>query len=150
MKHTADQKCPMSDGVLLNYDLYQPDDGAAHPVVLMRTPYTKESLVKEGIYANVERYTDHGMNVMVMECRGTGLSEGVLRVNAESEYQDGYDSVEWIAAQPWCDGNVGMFGLSYFGFTQLAAASRAGGAQGHLPVHDPGHGTVRHPDHSDI
>ena len=125
MKHLIDQKCPMRDGVLLNFDLYQPDDDAAHPVVLMRTPYTKEAVQNEGIYTNFSRYTDHGISVMIMECRGTGLSEGLFKVNAESEYQDGYDSVEWIASQPWCDGHVGMFGLSYFGFTQLAAASRA-------------------------
>ena len=48
----------------------------------MRTPYTKTSLLDERIYANVRRYTDHGYNVMVSECRGTGASEGVLNANA--------------------------------------------------------------------
>lgn len=62
---------------------------------------------------------------MVQECRGTGRSGGVLDANAFNEYQDGVDTVNWVAEQSWCDGNVGMFGLSYFGFTQLAAASCA-------------------------
>lgn len=125
MRHLTDEKLPLRDGTLLNYDLYQPDREGAYPAILMRTPYTKESLTREGIYASVERYTLHGYHVIVVECRGTGLSEGILNANAESEYEDGYDTVEWIAAQPWCDGSVGMFGLSYFGFTQLAAASLA-------------------------
>lgn len=116
---------PMRDGVLLNYDLYLPDQEEACPVILMRTPYTKESLTKENIYAHMARYTLHGYAVIVVECRGTGLSEGVLSANALNEYDDGYDTVEWIARQPWCDGKVGMFGLSFFGFTQLAAASLA-------------------------
>ena len=67
MKHLIDQKCPMRDGVLLNFDLYQPDDDAAHPVVLMRTPYTKEAVQNEGIYTNFSRYTDHGISVMIRE-----------------------------------------------------------------------------------
>ncbi len=113
------------DGVLQNLDHYRPDGEGAYPAILMRTPYTKASLAHERIYANVRRYTDHGYHVIVAECRGTGGSEGVLNANAASEYDDGVDTVAWLAAQPWCDGNVGMYGLSYFGFTQLAAASQA-------------------------
>lgn len=125
MKHTEDAKMPMRDGTQLSYDLYQPDMTDAYPTILMRTPYTKASLNREGIYANYRRYVDHGYNVVVVDCRGTGESEGILNANAVSEYDDGYDTVEWIAQQPWCDGSVGMMGLSYFGFTQLAAASTA-------------------------
>lgn len=123
MRYTENAKLPLRDGTQLNYDLYQPDRESAYPTILMRTPYTKTSLLDERIYANVRRYTDHGYIVMVSECRGTGASEGVLNANAAAEYDDGVDTIAWIAAQPWCDGNVGMFGLSYFGFTQLAAAS---------------------------
>lgn len=125
MRYTENAKLPLRDGTLLNFDLYQPEIEGAYPTILMRTPYTKASLMQERIYANVRRYTDHGYNVMVSECRGTGDSEGVLDANAEAEYDDGVDTVAWISEQPWCDGNVGMFGLSYFGFTQLAAASEA-------------------------
>lgn len=114
MRHTENSKMPLRDGVLQNFDLYQPDGDGATPVILMRTPYTKASLTQERIYANVRRYTDHGYSVMVAECRGTGGSEGLLNANAANEYDDGVDTVNWIAAQqPWCDGRVGMFGLSF-------------------------------------
>lgn len=125
MKYSENQKMPMRDGILLNYDLYQPDIAGLYPGILMRTPYTKVSLTREGIYSNFRRFVDHGYNVIVVECRGTGESEGILNANAVSEYDDGYDTVEWIGAQAWCDGSVGMMGLSYFGFTQIAAAVTA-------------------------
>lgn len=82
MRYTENAKLPLRDGTQLNYDLYQPDGESAYPTILMRTPYTKTSLLDERIYANVRRYTDHGYNVMVSECRGTGASEGVLNANA--------------------------------------------------------------------
>lgn len=125
MRCIENAKMPFRDGVLQNFDHYQPDGDGAYPVILMRTPYTKASLMRERIYANVNRYTDHGYHVIVAECRGTGGSDGVLNANAANEHDDGVDTVAWLAAQPWCDGNVGMFGLSYFGFTQLAVASEA-------------------------
>ena len=125
MRYTENAKLPLRDGALMNYDLYLPDAPQPCPVILMRTPYTKYTLKNERIYANVRRYTDHGYAVMVSECRGTGLSEGTLCPNAVQEYDDGYDTVMWVSRQEWCDGRVGMFGLSYFGFTQLAAASLA-------------------------
>lgn len=125
MRCIENAKMPFRDGVLQNFDHYRPDGEGAYPAILMRTPYTKASLMHERIYANVHRYTDHGYHVIVAECRGTGGSQGVLSANAATEYDDGVDTVAWLAAQPWCDGNVGMFGLSYFGFTQLAVASEA-------------------------
>ncbi len=125
MKSVYDQKMPMRDGALMNYDLYQPDGDGRYPAILMRTPYTKASLTMERIYSNYRRYADHGYCVVVSECRGTGKSQGVLDLTKHDEYNDGYDTVEWIAAQAWCTGQVGMIGLSFFGFTQLAAASQA-------------------------
>jgi putative CocE/NonD family hydrolase len=125
MRAVYDQMMPMRDGALMNYDLYQPDNNGRYPAILMRTPYTKSSLTMERIYSNFRRYVDHGYCVIVSECRGTGKSEGVLDLTRHNEYEDGYDTVEWIASQPWCTGQVGMTGLSFFGFTQLAAASLA-------------------------
>lgn len=49
MKHHADMKCPLRDGTLLNFDLFQPDEDGAHPVILMRTPYTKACFMQEKI-----------------------------------------------------------------------------------------------------
>lgn len=125
MKHLTDLMCPMRDGIQLNFELNRPDNDDPCPVILMRTPYSVTSLTNERIYAQPERFVEAGYCVVVQECRGTGKSGGILCANAVNEYDDGVDTVNWIAAQPWCDGRVGMFGLSYFGFTQLAAASMA-------------------------
>ena len=113
----------MRDGIELSLDLYTPDDRGTYPVILIRTPYTKDSLKRERIYGHYQRFTDRGYAIAVQDCRGTGESDGIFCANAPQEYEDGYDTVEWIAKQNWCNGNVGMMGLSYFCFTQLAAAS---------------------------
>lgn len=123
MRIHSREACPMRDGTALHFDLYRPDSGGACPAIVMRTPYGRDKIHKERIYQNIALLTDAGYSVVVMDLRGTGDSEGTFRVNTENEYEDGYDAVEWVAAQPWCNGKVGMFGLSYFGFTQLAAAS---------------------------
>ena len=59
---------------------------------------------------------------MIANVRGTGGSGGEFRFFDAQERRDMYDLVEWVAAQPWCDGNVGMIGISYFAMTQLEAA----------------------------
>jgi putative CocE/NonD family hydrolase len=115
-------KVPMRDGVKLSMNVYRPEGDEPCPTILLRTPYVKERIGVEGLYANYQELADAGYNVAFQDARGTGLSEGVLLSNGGNEVDDGYDSIEWIAAQPWCDGHVGMFGLSYFGFDQLAAA----------------------------
>jgi putative CocE/NonD family hydrolase len=66
-----------------------------------------------------------GYGVASQDVRGTGLSSGKIGFNGNKEHEDGYDAVEWLASQPFCDGNVGMFGLSYPGFVQTAAAAFA-------------------------
>ena len=113
---------PMRDGTLLRCNLYRPDGDRPYPAILLRTPYGKEKY--DGIYANYEEMALSGYNMIFQDVRGTGDSDGYLEANGGSEAQDGFDTVEWIAAQPWCDGNVGMQGLSYFGFTQMAAAGQ--------------------------
>ena len=91
----------------------------------MRTPYNKEGIVQEPLYAHYPDFVKAGYIIAVQDCRGTCASEGEMNLNGGNEQEDGYDSVEFLASQPFCDGNVGMFGLSYFGFTQLAAAADA-------------------------
>ena len=113
---------PMRDGVKLACNVYRPDDDKAYPAILLRTPYIKENIDNELVYANYRQMAMAGYNMIFQDVRGTGASEGVLDPTGAMEGEDGYDSIEWIAAQPWCDGNVGMQGLSYFGFTQMAAA----------------------------
>ncbi len=112
----------MRDGAVLYADVYRPDDGRRHPAVLTRLPYNKsvEFPTCAG-YLNPLLYARAGYAVVVQDVRGTGSSEGTASF-WQQEVQDGYDSVEAIAGQPWCDGNIGMFGYSYFGYTQWAAA----------------------------
>ena len=111
------------DHIALACDLYRPDDDVRYPAVLMRTPYLKEAFANEWLYSGYRELALAGYNVVIQDVRGVGDSEGVLLSNGGNELADGYDAVEWVAAQDWCDGSVGMYGLSYFGYTQMAAAA---------------------------
>lgn len=113
---------PMRDQTILYADLYMPATNGIFPVVIMRTPYNKDNFDQEWLYSNPEAWLKEGYCLLIQDTRGCCRSEGILRSTGESEVADGYDTVEWAAAQPWCDGNVGMYGLSYFGWTQYAAA----------------------------
>jgi putative CocE/NonD family hydrolase len=111
----------MRDGVRLSTDLYRRASGEALPVLLLRTPYGKQDvfLVKSTLFdpiAAVER----GFAVVVQDCRGTGVSEGELDT-VFPERSDGHDTIDWIAASSWCDGNVGIYGASFMGITALQA-----------------------------
>ena len=106
----VDVKVPMRDGVKLSADLYLPvgADGTGYPTVLLRTPYDNnaESNVKDGLY-----FAMRGYAVVVQDTRGRYDSEGEW-FPARNEARDGYDTIEWIAKQPWSDGKVGMVGSS--------------------------------------
>ncbi len=113
---------PMRDGVKLAATLVLPEDDQSHPAILMRTPYGRKgtrdymALAREG-YAFVSQ-----------DMRGRFDSEGedLAFVNdAWGELQDGYDTVEWIAAQDWCDGRVGTIGASALGIAQNMLAGAA-------------------------
>lgn len=112
----------MRDGVKLACDIRLPDSGEPVPAILLRTPYLKDRIPKDDLYANYEELTNAGYAVVNQDCRGTGKSEGFLDATGASEINDGYDTIEWVAGQDWCNGKVGMHGLSYFGFDQMAAA----------------------------
>ena len=118
----------MRDGVRLATDLYFPE-GAPQPlpVVLIRTPYNKKLLRPErasGYYRwkggdiRVRLFAGQGYVVAVQDLRGRYESEGVWRVGS-SERDDGSDTLDWIAAQPWSSGKVGTYGCSYLGEDQL-------------------------------
>ncbi|MGY1813574.1 CocE/NonD family hydrolase [Blastococcus sp. SYSU D00820] len=113
---------PMRDGVLLAADLYRAGAGA-HPVVLVRLPYDKD-----GAYCFlpvIARYvTARGYTVVVQDVRGKFRSGGATEFGCH-EVDDGADTIAWIAEQPWCSGDVVMWGDSYYGMTQLAAAAAA-------------------------
>ncbi|MBM4186694.1 MAG: CocE/NonD family hydrolase [Gemmatimonadetes bacterium] len=106
----------MRDGVILRADLYRPDARRRFPALLQRTPYSKNP----GSDDRFRRLAARGYLVAVQDTRGRYLSDGVARPHDEGE--DGFDTVEWLAALPWVDGQVGMFGGSYSATTQLLAA----------------------------
>jgi predicted acyl esterase len=118
-----DVRIPMADGPELAATLYLPDASDPQPCLLEALPYRKDDLTAS--YAEgYERLRDrHGYAVCRVDLRGTGSSSG----DATDEYptQEQRDLVEviaWLAAQPWCDGQVGMCGTSYSGFNSLQLA----------------------------
>ena len=112
----------MRDGTLLYADVWRPDRPGKYPAVLTRTPYNKNLMFPTGAgYLNPQRMARAGYGVVIQDVRGTGDSEGHAFL-WKQEVEDGYDAVEGVADLPWCDGNVGMYGFSYFGYTQWAAA----------------------------
>jgi putative CocE/NonD family hydrolase len=122
-------RIPMRDGVRLAADLYVPDDGAEgpFPVVMEYIPYRKDEVPPgRRFYSYLPQ---HGYVVARVDIRGTGASEGTaVDEYVLQEQLDGYDSIEWLAAQEVCDGNVNMMGISYGGFTSLQVAT-------HQPPH---------------
>jgi putative CocE/NonD family hydrolase len=126
----ADVSChleyaPMRDGVLLATEVYLPTSTGTYPVIMQRTPYNRNgapvdtSCVDGGSMA----MASHGYAVLNQDVRGIYRSQGTFDP-MEQEVNDGYDAVEWAAAQPWSNGKVGMFSGSYVGLTQWQAADR--------------------------
>ncbi len=108
---------PMRDDVKLSTDLFLPDGKGPFPVVLVRTPYKKEMTEVQAKY-----FARRGYAAAVQDCRGRFGSEGVWEPFV-NEPEDGYDTIEWLAKQPWSSGKVGMIGASYLGWVQWWAAS---------------------------
>ena len=106
----------MRDGVKLIADIYQPDTDAKFPVLLERTPYNRA-----GGAESAAAMAAHGYVVIIQDTRGRFDSQGEF-YPFRYESQDGYDTVEWAAKLPYADGEVGMFGGSYVGATQMLAA----------------------------
>jgi putative CocE/NonD family hydrolase len=111
----------MRDGQVLYADVYLPDEDAAVPALLTRTPYDVRRSVIAMAAIDLERATAAGFAVVVQDVRGRGRSEGVF-LPFVGEGEDTYDSVEWTAAQSWCSGEVGMTGRSYPAAVQLFGA----------------------------
>ena len=120
MRRLFDLGYPMRDGVRLSVDAYLPDDPAPAPAVLVRTPYDN---TRGDFVTWARRFADHGYAFVIQDTRGRGDSDGVFTPWLD-DFDDGYDSVEWVAAQPWCDGRVGMLGGSYMAWVQWTAAAR--------------------------
>ena len=126
----------MRDGVLLTTDVYTPARPGRYPVILQRTPYGLR--LGHGCFAQLSGgmafWAEHGYVGVTQDSRGTFRSQGTF-TPIHQEQNDGYDAVEWTAAQPWSDGRVAMAGTSYFGVTQWQAALTA---PPHLAAFAPG------------
>jgi len=109
------------DGVRLDADIYRPDMTGEYPVLLMRQPYGR-AIASTVVYAHPVWYAEQGYIVVIQDVRGRGTSEGEFRLFA-SEVDDGVDTLDWVLRLPGSSGDVGMYGFSYQGMTQLYAAS---------------------------
>lgn len=126
----CDVAVPMRDGVELRADVYRPDDSEIHvgsnsnvsyPVLLHRTPYDKANpALTSVLIADPVALARAGYVVVVQDVRGRFASEGTMDFAAQ-EHDDGYDTVEWAADQPWCNGRVGIYGSSYHAIAVFAA-----------------------------
>ena len=112
---------PMRDGVVLRGNVYRPETEEPVPAILIRTPYGKEGTLIQAFSIEAVRAAEAGYAVIQQDTRGRFASEGEF-YPFRNEVEDGYDSVEWVAAQSWCTGAVGMSGLSYMGAVQWWAA----------------------------
>lgn len=117
----------MRDGTRLLADIHRPVSEERFPALLAASPYPRQmqdlgapaGFIEAGV---TDFWVPRGYVHAIANLRGTCGSDGTFNFFDAQERQDVYDLVEWVAAQPWCDGNVGMIGISYFAMTQLEAA----------------------------
>lgn len=146
-----DLEAPTRDGTVLRLDVYGPrDDNSPKPVILSAHPYGKDNLPKRkaGLWLvspqyrlfrlpepirfseftgweapDPVRWVEAGYRVVNLDLRGAGRSDGLWNPFTVQEGEDVADAIAWIAQQPWCDGNVGMLGVSYLAISQYQAAA---------------------------
>ncbi|HEV3170465.1 MAG TPA: CocE/NonD family hydrolase [Actinocrinis sp.] len=119
IEHDAD--VPMRDGVILRADMWRPDDEVPHPTIVFRTPYGKAGCLRLDTLSPAD-CAAAGNAAVVQDVRGRFSSVGEWRpLHWDHE---GLDTVEWTAAQAWCDGNVGIAGTSYLTWDREAAGLR--------------------------
>ncbi len=109
-------KVAVSDGVHLAADVYLPSEGKTFPSVLIRTPY---DIRGSEWLANM--FASAGYAVVVQDVRGMNASEGRF-IPFTHEKQDGLDTLDWMAGQPWCSGKIGMWGTSYVAYCAVVLA----------------------------
>jgi hypothetical protein len=117
---------PMPDGVKLAARIWLPEPGE-HPVpaIFNYCPYFARLFTRPGDDARFPYYASHGYACVRVDIRGSGNSEGKpLDEYVKQEQDDGVEIIKWIAAQPWCNGSVGMEGISWSGFNSLQVAAR--------------------------
>jgi putative CocE/NonD family hydrolase len=107
----------MRDNVRLDTNIFHPEGAGRFPTVLIRTPYGKGA----DLPAGYQSFINHGYAVVMQDVRGRYASGGTFDVLSQ-EGPDGYDTLNWVAAQPWSDGQIGMIGGSYLGIAQWRVA----------------------------
>jgi predicted acyl esterase len=111
-----EEMVPMRDGVKLSTIIYLPEGSGPWPVVLIRTPYGKQSQTRSN-----SEWTKNGFAFVVQDVRGTFKSEGKYRPFVDDQV-DGYDTIEWLAKQSWSNSKIGMYGASAMGIAANEAA----------------------------
>ena len=111
-------RIPMRDGLELLADRYYPSRDGSRPTLLIRSCYGRGTIFK--LFAVL--FAERGMQVVVQSCRGTAGSQGIFRPFFD-EQNDGADTVEWIERQPWFNGELALWGISYLGNTAWAIAN---------------------------
>jgi uncharacterized protein len=126
-----DVRIPTRDGTKLSANIWSPAPGEDRtgvpeervPAILEMIPYGKDNWRRNADVGRGEWFAARGYAFVRIDVRGTGSSAGVaLDEYTEVETRDGYDAVEWVAAQPWCSGAIGMWGISYGAFTSIQVA----------------------------
>jgi putative CocE/NonD family hydrolase len=115
---------PMRDGVGMQADIWRPADDGRYPVLLQRTPYNRADSFAVIVNAGIEplRAVAEGFVVAISDTRGRFGSAGRFDP-FRTEADDGFDTVQWLAGQPYSNGRIGMYGASYYAATQLLAAT---------------------------
>lgn len=153
VRKDEDAEIAVRDGTILRANAYRPADGTPVPAIVCAHPYGKDDLPHRSgrgrarlnpqyrimrqpgpVRISAETgweapdpafWVPHGFAVVNLDLRGAGRSDGVGSLLSEQEGDDIHDVIEWVAAQPWCDGNVGMLGVSYLAISQYRAAVAA-------------------------
>jgi predicted acyl esterase len=127
---------PMSDGINIDSDIFRPDSEGKFPAILGVHSYDNYSQSAPSMPRGFGQanngsleagdsnfFVRRGYAHIIANVRGTGKSQGQFLNYGPREVRDTYEIIEWIGSQPWCDGNVGMFGVSYFAVAQLQVAA---------------------------
>jgi len=126
VRNIENVRIPMSDGIELAARVWLPENAEAHPVpaILEYIPYRRRDFTRVRDETMHPYFASHGYAAVRVDLRGSGDSGGVLTDEyLQQELDDGVAVIEWLAAQPWCDGNVGMMGISWGGFNALQIAA---------------------------
>ncbi|RBY78688.1 peptidase S15 [Geodermatophilus sp. TF02-6] len=127
MRRDDDVRITLRDGTVLLADVHRPDTDRPVPALIAASPYPRQ-IQDLGLPTGVveagasDFWVPRGYAHVIVNLRGMCGSEGTWTFFDSQERLDLHDIVEWVAAQPWCDGQIGMIGISYYAMTQLAAA----------------------------